>query len=232
MSWSADVPLAFSSAAVSSRIWHKAVITSGLMCRSCSSSTAAASCIAVSWPASACFRFLVARGHVMPSRSHLPGRPRTAHPVSEQVRQFPRHDDPLPATPVIDACSVPSTPSEVKAAYVRLASHALGRGRAWLAANTAKNPHLAGISRLGPVGPPVRDLHQPGIDQLQPGEEPEDLFPATQRRPRRHLLVVHGCVSSGLAADIAGHVRQHQVAARLENVADGADDRGRICHRR
>ena len=42
-----------------------AVITSGLMCRSCSSSTAAASCVAVSWPASACFRFLVAHGHVI-----------------------------------------------------------------------------------------------------------------------------------------------------------------------
>ena len=69
--WSAlvtDVPLAFSSAAVSSRIWHKAVITSGLMYRSYSSSTAAVSCIAVSWPASACFRLLLARGHVMRSR--------------------------------------------------------------------------------------------------------------------------------------------------------------------
>jgi hypothetical protein len=54
-----------------------------------------------------------------------------AQPIQflEQVRQFPRHDDPLPATPLIDACSVPSTPSEVKAAYVRLASHALGRDR-------------------------------------------------------------------------------------------------------
>jgi len=47
-----------------------------------------------------------------------------AQPIQflEQVRQFPRHDDPLPATPLIDACSVPSTPSEVDAAYVRLAS--------------------------------------------------------------------------------------------------------------
>ena len=42
-------PLELSSAAVSYRIWHKTVITSGLMCRSCSSSTAAASCIALSW---------------------------------------------------------------------------------------------------------------------------------------------------------------------------------------
>ena len=39
-----------------------------------------------------------------------------AQPIQflEQVRQFPRHDDPLPATPLMDACSVPSTPSEVK----------------------------------------------------------------------------------------------------------------------
>ena len=28
--------------------------------------------------------------------------------------------------------------------------------------------------------------------------------------------------------DIAGHVREHQVTARLESVADGGDDRGRV----
>ena len=59
---------------------------------------------------------------------------------------------------VTSACSVLSTPSGVKAVHARLASHALGRGRAWLAANPAENPDLAGISRLGPAGPPVRDL--------------------------------------------------------------------------
>src|SRR5208337_4177838 len=68
-----------------------------------------------------------------PSACH---HPRLKVASLEQVTQFPRHDDPLPATPLIDACSVPSTLSEVKAAYVRLASHTLGRCLVCVAATT------------------------------------------------------------------------------------------------
>jgi len=39
---------------------------------------------------------------------------------------------------------------------------------------------------------------------------------------------VHSCAGRGLAADIAGHVREHQVAIRRESVDDGGDDRERV----
>ena len=83
-----------------------------------------------------------------------------------------------------------------------------------LAGDSAPGGHL-GRADGSPLGAPVLGLDHAGIEQLQPVEEARDRLPVAHGRPRAAHPLVHppGHLRHPGRADVAGRVRQHQVAA-------------------